>query len=139
MGQAWVDKNTFRVRRVEGDMAKTPSWMLKKVHVRLDFADISGTWIKPEWKLWPTFVSWAAKLFNQKPWNTELPVGLQHRLPHCARRGFGDRFPPNYCSSPAAYDVESARLPPTSPFEVLTGAGNHFTHELNGPSHLRRN
>jgi hypothetical protein len=46
VGQAWVDKNTFQVRRIEGDMAKTPSWMLKKVHVRLDFADISGTWLQ---------------------------------------------------------------------------------------------
>lgn len=46
VGQAWVDKNTFQVRRIEGDMAKTPSWMLKKVHVRLDFADVSGTWLQ---------------------------------------------------------------------------------------------
>jgi hypothetical protein len=46
VGQAWVDENTFQVRRIEGDMAKTPSWMLKKVHVRLDFADVSGTWLQ---------------------------------------------------------------------------------------------
>ena len=46
VGQTWVDKNTFMVRRIEGDMAKTPSWMLKKVHVRLDFADVSGTWLQ---------------------------------------------------------------------------------------------
>ena len=46
VGRAWVDKNTFLVRRIEGDMAKTPSWMLKKVHVRLDFADVSGTWLQ---------------------------------------------------------------------------------------------
>jgi hypothetical protein len=46
VGQTWVDKNTFLVRRIDGDMAKTPSWMLKKVHVRLDFADVSGTWLQ---------------------------------------------------------------------------------------------
>jgi outer membrane lipoprotein-sorting protein len=46
VGQAWVDKNTFQVRRIEGDVAKTPSWMLKKVHVRLDFADVSGNWLQ---------------------------------------------------------------------------------------------
>jgi hypothetical protein len=46
VGQAWVDENTFQLRRIEGDMAKTPSWMLKKVHVRLDFADVSGTWLQ---------------------------------------------------------------------------------------------
>ena len=46
VGQAWVDKNTFRVRRIEGDVAKSPSWMLKKIHVRLDFANVSGTWLQ---------------------------------------------------------------------------------------------
>jgi hypothetical protein len=46
VGRAWVDKNTFLVRRIEGDVAKTPSWMLKKVHVRLDFSDVSGTWLQ---------------------------------------------------------------------------------------------
>lgn len=45
-GRSWVDNNTFMVRRIDGDMAKTPSWMLKKVHVRLDFADVSGTWLQ---------------------------------------------------------------------------------------------
>jgi outer membrane lipoprotein-sorting protein len=46
VGQAWVDKNTFQVRRIEGDVAKTPSWMLKKVHVTLNFADVSGNWLQ---------------------------------------------------------------------------------------------
>jgi Outer membrane lipoprotein-sorting protein len=46
VGQAWIDKDSFRVRRIEGDMAKTPSWMLKRVHVRLDFAEVSGTWLQ---------------------------------------------------------------------------------------------
>jgi outer membrane lipoprotein-sorting protein len=46
VGRAWVDKNTFLIRRIEGDMAKTPSWLLKRVHVRLDFADFSGMWLQ---------------------------------------------------------------------------------------------
>lgn len=45
-GQAWVDKNSFSVRQIEGELAKTPSWWLKKVHVRLTFADVSGTWLQ---------------------------------------------------------------------------------------------
>jgi hypothetical protein len=46
VGRAWVDKNSFLVRRIDGEMAKTPSWMLKKVHVRIDFADVSGMWLQ---------------------------------------------------------------------------------------------
>jgi hypothetical protein len=45
-GRAWVDKRTFRIRRIEGEMAKSPSWLLKKVHVRLDFSEVSGLWLE---------------------------------------------------------------------------------------------
>jgi hypothetical protein len=45
-GRAWVDKETFLIRRIEGEMAKSPSWWLKKVYVQLDFSEISGLWLQ---------------------------------------------------------------------------------------------
>ena len=45
-GKAWVDQQSFRVRRIEGQMAKSPSWMLKKVDLKLDFADMGGAWLQ---------------------------------------------------------------------------------------------
>lgn len=45
-GSAWVDQRTFLVRHIEGVMAKNPSWMLKKVDVKLDFADVGGAWLQ---------------------------------------------------------------------------------------------
>jgi hypothetical protein len=45
-GKAWVDKHLFFVRQVEGDVAKTPSWWLRKVRVKLVFADLQGTWLQ---------------------------------------------------------------------------------------------
>jgi hypothetical protein len=45
-GQAWVDKHTFLIRRVEGQLAKSPSWWLKGVHVKLDFSEVSGLWLQ---------------------------------------------------------------------------------------------
>lgn len=45
-GQAWVDKHSFLVRQVEGDVEKTPSWWLKKVHVKVVFADLDGIWVQ---------------------------------------------------------------------------------------------
>jgi hypothetical protein len=45
-GQAWVDKNSFLVRHIEGEVAKTPSWWLKTVHVKLAFAYLDGTWLQ---------------------------------------------------------------------------------------------
>jgi hypothetical protein len=45
-GRAWVDKQTFLIRRIEGELAKSPSWLLKKVHVQLDFSEVSGLWLQ---------------------------------------------------------------------------------------------
>ena len=45
-GEAWVDEHSFFVRQIEGEVAKTPSWWLKKVHVKLTFADVGGTWLQ---------------------------------------------------------------------------------------------
>jgi hypothetical protein len=45
-GKAWVDQQSFRVRRIEGQMAKTPSWLLKKVDLRIDFSEVAGTWLQ---------------------------------------------------------------------------------------------
>jgi hypothetical protein len=45
-GRAWVDKHLFFVRQVEGDVAKTPSWWLRKVRIKLVFADVQGTWLQ---------------------------------------------------------------------------------------------
>ena len=45
-GQAWVDKHLFLVHQIEGEVAKTPSWWLKKVRVKLTFEDVDGTWLQ---------------------------------------------------------------------------------------------
>ena len=43
-GEIWVDKGSFLIPRIEGEMSKTPSWWLKKVHLVLDFGGLGGTW-----------------------------------------------------------------------------------------------
>jgi len=45
-GTAWVDAHSFLVRHLEGQMVKNPSWMLKKVDLTIDFADVAGVWIQ---------------------------------------------------------------------------------------------
>ena len=45
-GEVWVDKHSFFVRQVEGEVEKTPSWWLKKVRVKLVFADLEGVWVQ---------------------------------------------------------------------------------------------
>jgi hypothetical protein len=35
-------QSSFRVRRIEGRLSKSPSWFLKNVYVKLDFAERSG-------------------------------------------------------------------------------------------------
>jgi hypothetical protein len=45
LGLIWVDANTFRIRRVEGVPAKSPSIWVKDSYVTLQFAEVNGMWI----------------------------------------------------------------------------------------------
>jgi hypothetical protein len=45
-GQAWIDETTLEVRRIEGDLAKSPSMWIKKVHVAITFGDVGGNWLQ---------------------------------------------------------------------------------------------
>ena len=47
-GQAWVDQHSFLVRHIEGELAKSPSWWIKKVGVKLAFDDRGGTWMQTD-------------------------------------------------------------------------------------------
>jgi len=44
-GQIWVDAGTFRIRRIEGVPAKSPSFWIKGIHITLQFAELGGMWI----------------------------------------------------------------------------------------------
>lgn len=45
-GDVWVDANTYLVRRFEGELAKTPSWWVRDVHVTFVYGDVSGMWLQ---------------------------------------------------------------------------------------------
>jgi hypothetical protein len=45
-GKVWVDKRTHQIRRVDGDLTKTPSWWLKRVHLTVEFGDAEGMWMQ---------------------------------------------------------------------------------------------
>ena len=44
-GQIWVDASTFRIRRIEGVPAKSPSFWIKNVHITVQFAQLGGMWV----------------------------------------------------------------------------------------------
>lgn len=43
-GRAWVDANTFLIRKIEGQMSKSPSWWVKGVQLTVLFGEIGGVW-----------------------------------------------------------------------------------------------
>lgn len=45
LGHIWVDASTFRIRRIEGVPAKSPSFWLKNLHITLQFAELGGMWV----------------------------------------------------------------------------------------------
>lgn len=44
-GRVWVDKNTFLTQQIQGEMAKTPSWWLKRVNMTIRYGDVAGMWM----------------------------------------------------------------------------------------------
>lgn len=42
----WVDKDSYRILRIEGEPAKSPSFWVKDVHVVLEFAEVAGMWLQ---------------------------------------------------------------------------------------------
>jgi hypothetical protein len=45
-GKAWIDPNTFAVRKIEGRMAKSPSWWVKDVDLVVNFGEVGGLWMQ---------------------------------------------------------------------------------------------
>jgi hypothetical protein len=45
-GEVWVDKHSFFVRQIQGDVENTSSWWLKKVRIKFVFADLDGIWVQ---------------------------------------------------------------------------------------------
>jgi hypothetical protein len=45
-GEAWIDERSLFVRQIQGEVARTPSWWLRSVHVKLVFAQVEGAWLQ---------------------------------------------------------------------------------------------
>ncbi|HTC95504.1 MAG TPA: outer membrane lipoprotein-sorting protein [Terriglobales bacterium] len=45
-GEAWVDTATYLIHRIDGELAKSPSWWVKDVHVTLDYGTVAGMWLQ---------------------------------------------------------------------------------------------
>jgi hypothetical protein len=45
-GKIWVDQQSFLIRKIDGDLAKSPSWWVKTAHVTINFSDFRGMWLQ---------------------------------------------------------------------------------------------
>ena len=45
-GEVWVDTSTYLIHRIDGELAKSPSWWVKDVHVTLNYGDMAGMWLQ---------------------------------------------------------------------------------------------
>ena len=43
-GRAWIDANTYLIRKIEGQLSKSPSWWVKDVQLTVLFGEIGGVW-----------------------------------------------------------------------------------------------
>lgn len=44
-GTIWVDANTYLLRRVEGEPAKSPSWWVREMRLVLLYGNVEGMWL----------------------------------------------------------------------------------------------
>ncbi len=49
-GKAWVDKDTYLIHQLDGELAKSPSWWLKKVQTEIHFGSAAGMWLQTRTK-----------------------------------------------------------------------------------------
>jgi len=42
----WVDADSYRILRIDGEPNKSPSFWVKEVHIILDFGDVAGMWLQ---------------------------------------------------------------------------------------------
>jgi hypothetical protein len=45
-GKVYVDMASYQIQRMEGELAKSPSWWVKHVNVTLFFNEVSGMWLQ---------------------------------------------------------------------------------------------
>jgi len=45
-GRAWVDRDNFQIRRIEGETAKSPSLWVKKLRLTIDYGVVNGVWLE---------------------------------------------------------------------------------------------
>lgn len=45
-GAMWVDANNYLIHHIEGELAKSPSFWLKEVHLSMDFSSVAGMWLR---------------------------------------------------------------------------------------------
>jgi outer membrane lipoprotein-sorting protein len=45
-GRIWVDKDTFLIHKLEGELAKSPSWWVKKAQVMVEYGKVEGMWLQ---------------------------------------------------------------------------------------------
>jgi len=45
-GKVYVDPESFQIRRIAGELVKSPSWWVKRVDVTLLFTEVRGMWLQ---------------------------------------------------------------------------------------------
>lgn len=49
-GRAWIDQQSFLIRKIEGTLAKSPSWWVRSVRVSITFDNFHDGWVQTNMK-----------------------------------------------------------------------------------------
>ncbi len=106
-GAVWIDADTYLIRRIEGELQKSPSWWVRDVHVVLSYADVAGMWL-------PTSSEFTAKV---------RLLGLSTMLAHDLKYSYSQ--------------LAEARSEPTDKLPASERAGDHMMVTASRPTARR--
>jgi hypothetical protein len=86
-GRGWIDVQTNLPRLIDGDLAKNPSWWLKRVHLTLSFGDVDGMWLQTGTRAEADVRIFGEHTLTSNEINYEsAPAEARNRLPAARRR-----------------------------------------------------
>jgi hypothetical protein len=86
-GRGWIDAETYLPRLIDGDLAKNPSWWLRRVHLTLSFSEVGGMWLQTGTRAEADVRIFGEHTLTSNEINYEsAPAEARNRLPAARRR-----------------------------------------------------
>lgn len=121
-GHLWVDAQTYLPRKVEGDLAKSPSWWVKEVRVTTDFNSVNGMWLPTSTQAVADLRIFGRHTLTSQATNFNTGEQVASTMPAQEIRHVASETP-RPRAIPSASTRVAVKRRPTRPVPVILGTG----------------